>query len=589
MGCCKLLLLLVACLLMIPAMPGCEAGEPTGTPAPTPSPTATPPGSELLDSGQFVFLQGNQPVATEEFELWQTDTGLRMLSGFQMEMMELELQARLDVDTQLAPTDYELSVQIPSGDQYVRAQFEDGSVNLHIVVGNDTLDLPLTGEPPFVLLDNNLVSHYMLVHRLVQQAPADEDLDVTAVVPQATRAFPSIVRPLKPAVGSTGNATVTLARHPLRLGDLEVVYYTFGDTVVAAGYPTQQVMAYRADLYPEGLQILTTEAPEPPPEGVSETEVTFTSDGLTLAGTLALPEEMDAPVPAVVFLHGSGPVDRNESVPGLEIDLFRALAHHLAQAGIGSLRYDKRGVGESEGIFNQASMTDLLGDSLAAMAFLGASNDIDAGQLYAIGHSEGAILAPILASEGLVSGIVAISGATVHSLDWILIEQTRMIGEASGLPADVLQKQLDQTQGFIDFAKQSHSEWDDVTYEDMKEYVPELTQEGFDGYRMGMALSWWREHFLHDPLGVVQSVDVPVLIIQGEKDLQVPYTEAALYAQALNDAGNDDVALHVLPDMNHLVRYHPEDPNPEYRHLDDPVDERVLDIIVEWLLSAVVG
>jgi hypothetical protein len=168
-----------------------------------------------------------------------------------------------------------------------------------------------------------------------------------------------------------------------------------------------------------------------------------------------------------------------------------------------------------------------------------------------------------------------------------VIEQTKLIGAASGIPADALEEQLEQTQGFADFVKQSQGEWADIEYEDVKEHIPELTEQGFEGYRMGMALSWWREHFLHDPLETIKSVGVPVLIIQGEKDLQIPPGEAELFAEALDEAGNDDVALHILPDMNHLVRYHPEEPNMEYRHLDEPVDERVLTIVKTWVLQQV--
>ncbi len=580
----KLLPVLLACLLMILALVGCGEEEPTATPTPTPTPAAI----ELLESGRFTMQQGNQSLGTEDFELWQTETGLRLISTFGAEIMgsSVGLHARLDVDNELAPSEYELVAQTPTGEQRVEAQFTETSADVHIAVGNETYDFALTGEPPLVVLDNNLVGQFTVIHRLVQRAPSTEEVTMTAVVPQAISTYPTKVHPRKPAVAKTGNTTLTLVEYPFRLGDLQIAYYTYGDTVVAVNYPTQQILVYRADLYPDGLQILTTEEPEPPPEGVQEVDITFTSDGLKLAGTLALPEETQGSVPAVVFVHGSGPVDRNENVPGLEIDVFRAIAHRLAQAGIGSLRYDKRGVGESEGIFSEASMTDLLNDARAAIDFLKAREEIDGGQLFVIGHSEGGILGPILASEGLVSGVVTIAGPA-HPLDWILIEQTRLIWEASGLPPDLLEEQIDQTQGFIDFVKQSQGEWADIEYEDVKEYIPELTEQGFESYRMGMALSWWREHFLHDPLETTKSVQVPVLIIQGEKDLQVPYTEAELLAEALDEAGNDDVALYILPDMNHLVRYHPEEPNMEYRHVDEPVDERVLAIVETWVLDHV--
>ncbi len=106
--------------------------------------------------------------------------------------------------------------------------------------------------------------------------------------------------------------------------------------------------------------------------------------------------------------------------------------------------------------------------------------------------------------------------------------------------------------------------------------------------KQGMSLHWWREHFAHDPLQAIGKVEVPVLIIQGEKDLQVPQGEAELLAQALREAGdNEDVEVHIFPDLNHLMRHHPEEPNLQYRHLDQPVDERVLQIISSWIQNQI--
>jgi hypothetical protein len=169
---------------------------------------------------------------------------------------------------------------------------------------------------------------------------------------------------------------------------------------------------------------------------------------------------------------------------------------------------------------------------------------------------------------------------TAHPLDWILIEQTRLINEAMGLPSE----RVEQSRKFVQFVKETEGDWEDFTFEQVKEYLPWITPEEFEGRKQGMSLQWFREHFAHDPLKTIKQVKIPVLIIQGEKDLQVPKEEAELLAQALKGSGNEDVELHVLPDLNHLMRYHPEEPTLQYRHLDEPVDKRVLEIIVGWVI-----
>ena len=77
----------------------------------------------------------------------------------------------------------------------------------------------------------------------------------------------------------------------------------------------------------------------------------------------------------------------------------------------------------------------------------------------------------------------------------------------------------------------------------------------------------------------------PVLILQGDKDYQVPFSEAELLSSALQDAGNEDVEIDLISDLNHLMRSHPEEPNLTYRHLDEPVDQRVLDKVTGWIAS----
>ncbi|MCK4392287.1 alpha/beta fold hydrolase, partial [Candidatus Bipolaricaulota bacterium] len=347
--------------------------------------------------------------------------------------------------------------------------------------------------------------------------------------------------------------------------------------------PSQGTCAYNADLFPGGISLETsTQETRSLPVGVTEQEVTFANKGIVLAGTITLPDGTTEPVPGALFIHGSGPLDRDGNTHGFTMDAYRQLAHALAQAGVASLRYDKRGVGDSEGTFAQASMEDLLADARASLSTLQKVEGIDPQQTFLVGHSEGGILAPILAAgEEALGGIVLLGGAA-HSLDHIIRGQVERLNRAAGKSEEEVQAVLVQEDQYLDFVRTSQGEWSDYTFEELEGVMPWLTEEKYQEIT-ALSLSWLRAHFLHDPLETIRQVACPVLIIQGEKDIQVPAEEAGLLSEALEEAGNADVTVDLFPDLNHLLRHHPEEPNLTYRHLDDPVDPRVIEIITGWI------
>jgi len=119
--------------------------------------------------------------------------------------------------------------------------------------------------------------------------------------------------------------------------------------------------------------------------------------------------------------------------------------------------------------------------------------------------------------------------------------------------------------------------------EKLREAMPWLTDEAAVRLKSTpLSLAWLREHYLDESAETIAAVKVPVLILHGEKDAQVPSTEAALLQGLLTEGGNADVTAIVLPDLNHLMRHHPEEPNLVYRHLDEPVDPRVIDTLLDW-------
>jgi len=326
--------------------------------------------------------------------------------------------------------------------------------------------------------------------------------------------------------------------------------------------------------------------PENPPSessnpGVEEIELLFRSGDLQLAGTLTLPAERSTPVPAVLFISDAGTVDRNGNGLGINVDFFKVLAAKLAALGIGSFRYDKRGVGNSEGKVYKASLNDLVTDAVEALRVLRDREEIDLKRLFILGHGEGAEIAALVAStEPDIRGLILVAGSA-RSLDQIRLDRIRLYGKLLHWSKKRLEEQLSHERDFIAFVKQSRGEWEGYSFQQMKEILPWLDYQQFLVFKV-FALSWYREHFRHQPADTIRQLRVPLLIIQGGKDHLTPTEEAERLAQAAKEGGNTDVQVQILPDLNHLIRPSQKLSLNDF-HLEEPVDGRVLHLIGQWI------
>ena len=549
-----------------------------------------------IDNGTVVFEQNGSVIGHETFRLLRSGPQLRLHASIDLDVQgsSIQMEQRLRLRSWLQPTTYNLKADLPGSQQVIEASIDEGQIAYQSVVDEQTQDQQISAETPIVVLDNNSFSHYLILYRYLREMGEARQIGVegmfegTAYVPQAGRTLPLHVEEPIDAELRAGDRTIPVERFRVRLGDVPVDLYGQNDMLFAVRIPSQNFRAYREEVFPNGVEIVEPESNASQASGDQERAILFQSGEVTLAGTLTLPPNADAPLPAVLMLHGSGAVDRNENASSILIDAFNTIASHLVDEGIASLRYDKRGVGESEGSFSDASMTDLLSDARAAFEYLKARPEIDADRVYLLGHSEGAILAPMIAAEANVAGLLLINGATVHSLEWIIREQTKLIMAAQGMTQAQIDAEIDRTETFVEFVKSSEGDWEDFTLEEIQERVPWMTEKQFEANKDAVSLQWYREHFAYDPSSTISEItEVPVLIVQGQKDLQVPPGEGERYAEALREAGNDEVTLEQMPDLNHLLRHHPEEPNMAYRHLDEPVDERVLIAISDWLAAQV--
>ena len=282
-----------------------------------------------------------------------------------------------------------------------------------------------------------------------------------------------------------------------------------------------------------------------------------TGDTFSLAGTLTIPKSGRAPYPAAVMITGSGLEDRDENLWPLVMGYrpFRQIAERLAAAGIAVLRVDDRSFGGSTGDASSATTADFAGDCAAQVAWLRTRPDIAPGRIALIGHSEGGVIAPIVAVEDpRVAAIVLLAGTAKNGVQVLIDQSVGPIARASGLdPARRAQLEEEARRGVVG-----------------------------DSTPVSAWLRWFRAY---DPLTAARRVKQPVLILQGEVDRQVSAGQADTLAAAMRGAGNRDVSERVFPHLNHLFLVSPTDGSfSEYPALKDTaIGHDVLDTLADWL------
>jgi alpha-beta hydrolase superfamily lysophospholipase len=280
-------------------------------------------------------------------------------------------------------------------------------------------------------------------------------------------------------------------------------------------------------------------------------------DTFSLAGTLTVPNHGRPPFPAAVMITGSGLQDRDESLWPLVRDYrpFRQIAERLAEAGIAVLRVDDRGFGGSGGDASAATTEDFAGDVAAEVGWLRERPEIDARRIALIGHSEGGIIAPMVAArDPSIAAIVPMAGTAKPGVRVLVDQAVGPIERARGLaPERRAALEAEATRAVEDDTAAS-SPW----------------------------MRWFRSY---DPLPTARRVRQPVLILQGAVDRQVSAGQADTLAEAMRAAGNGDVTERVFPHLNHLFLVSPTDGSPsEYPALTNTSLPRdVLDTIADWL------
>lgn len=383
---------------------------------------------------------------------------------------------------------------------------------------------------------------------------------------------------------------------PMLRGDYKGIMVN--DTSIEGTW-TQSGMSYDLNLVKQVGAFKLNRPQEPqPPYPYTEKNVIFTSlsGDFDLAGTLTLPEG-DGPFPAAILVSGSGSQNRDEEIFGHKP--FKVLADYLTRNGLAVLRYDDRGVGESGRNAISATSADFADDARAAILFLKNRTEIDKEQIGVIGHSEGGLIAFILAAKyDDIAFIVSLAGpGTKGSV--ILQDQTEYISQLSGVPEETLKQSQEVNNRIYSLIEENE---DPVEGIDMiNKFVTDFyTVEGEDEETINQVLNnikqtinpasypWFRYFIMSDPAEYFPEIKCPVLALNGESDCQVMAEKNVnAIVDGLTNAGNKSVTGKVFPELNHLFQHSDTGLPDEYGEIEETMSTEVLETISDWISELV--
>ena len=332
-----------------------------------------------------------------------------------------------------------------------------------------------------------------------------------------------------------------------------------------------------------------------PPFPYRSEEITFENKtaGITLAGTLTMPEK-GKNFTAVILITGSGAQDRNEEIMGHKP--FLVIADYLTRRGIAVLRFDDRGTAQSTGNYATATTADFATDVESAIAYLKTRKEINSRKIGLMGHSEGGIIAPMVAARSKdVAFIVMLAGTGIRGAELMLL-QAELVHRASGIPEDRIAKTIGinakafdkilNTEGSLS-AQEIHAFLTGLK-DDIAAIMPEgITVDDYIRLFTAQISSPWMQYFIrYDPAPALEKVKCPVLAVNGDKDLQVPAREnLAAISAALKKGNNKKLTIKEYTGLNHLFQECDTGSPAEYAIIEQTFSPDVLKDLGDWIVK----
>lgn len=321
-----------------------------------------------------------------------------------------------------------------------------------------------------------------------------------------------------------------------------------------------------------------------PPYNYMEQEVSFQNvkGNAALTGTLTYPKG-GGTFPAVILVNGSGQQNRDSEIFGHRP--FKILADHLSKNGFAVLRYDDRGIGGSKGEVNLATTVDFASDADAAVEFLSKQPMVKTGKIGIVGHSEGALIAEMVAAENNKVGYIALLSGPVLQGDSLLILQSYALGKVAGLSEPALEANKINNRKL--YAILLEDKPVKILSESLEKELVRQNNGNALTSDMKMKLSpmlipWFRTFLRIDPAYYLKQVKVPVFASFGGKDVQVPANENIYALQRLH-LNTTDVTIKDYPNLNHLFQNAQTGKIEEYFENSESFNEQLMGDLTKWL------
>ncbi len=344
------------------------------------------------------------------------------------------------------------------------------------------------------------------------------------------------------------------------------------------------------------LRVLRPQTPKPPFPYLSETvQIKNTKANVNIEGTLTLPSGK-GPFPAVILVSGSGPQERNSEI--LMHKSFWVIADYFTRRGIAVFRYDERGVGKSTGTYTTATTIDFADDLEEIYKVIRKDKRLNPTKIGLMGHSEGGIIIAIAASKlKSVGFLVSLAGSAVSGYE-ILMEQAKQMNIAAGKDSSFInydyqfRKQIfeiflntpDKKEFSEKIKKLFESAIAELGEDKAKEY--NITKSNADLWIMQLSSPWMETFIRLDPAIYWSQITCPIMVLIGEKDLQVPYSQnMPRYKEVFEKSKNKNVTLLKMESLNHLFQTCKTGSVGEYARIQETFSPNALKLISDFILN----
>ncbi len=517
-------------------------------------------------SSYTIFVRGAS-VGSEQIAVSRTSSGWTVLSvarlNAPLDIVTRRLELRYDADWKAV--ELSLDAAVRGQDQTLHTAVSGNTLTTVVSIGGQTTTVPVNGAVDVLLPDPFFSPFSAVSARLRSAAPGTV---IRALIPPRT---PASIR-----VGASTDERFQTARETIdaRRTHITTTPEAAGAVPIEADVwsdPSGRLL--RISIPAQGLEfarddLAAASARQVPVSRPNDEQVKIPSLGFSLAGTISKPANAATRLPAVVLLAGSGPTDRDELLYGIPV--LGQLAGSLADAGFLTLRFDKRGVGQSGGRFESSTLADYADDARSAIKLLANREDVDPKRIAVIGHREGGAAALIAAAKDkrvAAVGVIASGGIAGAEL---VLEQQRHLLDKLQLPEADKQSRIDLQKG-INQAVITGRGWDRFT----------------PAVRRQVDTAEYQSILTFDPAKVMRDVRQPLLIVHGELDREVAPDNADRLAQLARDRKNSPpVQLAKVPGVNHLLATATTGEPDEYATLADRrVNPAVSTAIARWLQS----